>query len=107
MHGVPGIEPVLGAPVPRLRRRRGADSAQATSIARVGDEPVQTWQDARWVLLQHAVRKEPRANWKCAQQRGDIQFSASSTCRRSAPRTIDSDFLQALGLRATSRRCSP
>src|SRR4029453_9270699 len=65
-------------------------------ITKIGDEPVATWQDARWVLLQHAVQRTAVVI--------EGRDSAVSRARRKpAPACLttadlDSDFLRALGL---------
>ena len=56
MHGVPGLKPVLG-PVYESTPAAAAGFRTGDTITGIDDEAVQTWQDARWILLRHAVRK--------------------------------------------------
>ena len=56
MHGVPGVRPVVGAPVAASASAKAGFVAGDT-IRGVAGEPVSTWQDARWVLLKGAVQK--------------------------------------------------
>ena len=54
MHGVPGLKPVIGGIA------AGSPAAQAQFeageiIVKIGTDAVTTWQDARWMLLKHAV----------------------------------------------------
>ena len=95
MHGVPGLKPVLG-PAPEGTAAAVAGFRAGDTLTRIGDEPVQTWQDARWVLLQHAVGKgrvlvsTRGQSGEAAQRELDLsQLTASD---------LDSDFLRTLGL---------
>ena len=56
MNGVPGMKPVIGQP-PSGTVAATAGFAAGDTLVRIDDEPVTTWQDARWVLLQRAVQK--------------------------------------------------
>ncbi len=95
MHGVPGVKPVLG-PAPNGTPAAVANFKAGDTITRIGEETVQTWQDARWVLLQHAVNKKPvvittrSQSGEVAQRELDLS--------RLTPADLDSDFLRTLGL---------
>src|SRR5258706_11796869 len=72
MHGVPGMRPIVGTPVP------GTPAAQARIapgelIARVDGVEVPTWQDLRWSLLEDSMRKDT-VELEMHAERGDIQF---------------------------------
>jgi regulator of sigma E protease len=95
MHGVPGMKAVLG-PVPEKTPAAVAGFTAGDTITAIDKEPVDTWQDARWVLLQRAVKKErvlitvrTRAG-EAAQHELDLSHVL--------PADLDSDFLRALGL---------
>jgi regulator of sigma E protease len=95
MHGVPGVKPVLGEP-PIGTPAHHAGFAAGDVLARIGDEPVATWQDARWIFLQHAVQKStvavavlPASGGTAARR---LDLSGLTTA------DLDSDFLRALGL---------
>ncbi|MBI4195915.1 MAG: RIP metalloprotease RseP [Betaproteobacteria bacterium] len=94
VHGVPGTKPVLG-PVASGTPAASAGFATGELIVKIGDEPVATWQDARWMLLQHAVRKAKTPievrNDKGAISRRTLDMSALSAS------DLDSDFLKVLG----------
>jgi regulator of sigma E protease len=95
MHGVPGIRPVVGVPV------AGSPAAQARIapgelIARIDGVAVPTWQEVRWVLLEHAMRKDSVALEMHA-ERGDIQFRRLDLSSMGADK-IDVDLIQAIGL---------
>src|SRR5688572_18358187 len=56
LHGIPGLKPVVGTPPPNTAAHH-AGFAAGDTLLKIGDEPVATWQDARWVFLQRAVQK--------------------------------------------------
>ena len=95
MHGVPGIKPMVGA-VPAQTPAAVAGFQAGDTLTRIGDERVQTWQDARWVLLQHAVKKGRVAittrsrSGETAQRELDLSHLTAAD--------LDSDFLRGLGL---------
>ena len=95
VHGVPGVKPVLG-PVQQGTPAAAAGFSAGDTIVKVGDESVQTWQDARWILLQRAVQKSrvvltvSTASGALAQRELDLTQVNSAD--------LDSDFLRALGL---------
>jgi regulator of sigma E protease len=95
MHGVPGMKPILGE-VPERTPAAVAGFKSGDTITRIGDESVATWQDTRWLLLQHAVKKNRvplvvRDTSGATQQR-ELDLSALTAA------DLDSDFLRILGL---------
>jgi regulator of sigma E protease len=95
MHGVPGIRPVIGA-VPEKTAAAAAGFKAGDVITTIAGEPVQTWQDARWVLLQHAVRKS-RVAIETRTQSGERGHRELDLSQVSAA-DLDADFLRTLGL---------
>ena len=95
VYGVPGLKPVVGEP-PAGTPAYHAGFAAGEVIVRIGDEPVASWQDARWILLQHAVRKSAievtvsRAGGGTAARRLDLSAVSAAD--------LDGDFLRTLGL---------
>ena len=94
-YGVPGLKPVLGAPpVGTAAHHAGFEAGDV--LVRIGTEPVATWQDARWVLLQHAVQKSTvaielrSAGGGAATRRLDLSGLTKDD--------LDSDFLLTMGL---------
>ena len=93
--GVPGIKPVIDAP-PAGTAAFAAGFAAGDTLVKIGDVTIPTWQDARWVLLQHAVKREPV----------DIEvrsIKGSTSLRRLnlsglTTSDLDRDFLRALGI---------
>jgi regulator of sigma E protease len=95
VHGVPGIRPVTGVPV------SGSPAAEAQFrpgelITRIGDLDVVTWQDVRWALLEHALRRDaPRVEVHTEQ--GAINFRRLDLSRVT-PEQIDADLMHVVGL---------
>ena len=85
LHGVPGMKPVLG-PVASGTPAALAGFTAGDVITRIGDETVGTWQDARWLLLQHAVR------------RGEIIVEVRDGGGMQTPRRLDFSGLSAADL---------
>ena len=95
--GVPGLKPVIGAPAPGTPAQSAGFSAGDT-LLRIGDEVVPTWQEARWILLQHAVeRKGPPVRFEVRTANGDIRMLSLDLSRLTAA-DLDRDFLTGLGL---------
>jgi regulator of sigma E protease len=94
LHGVPGLRPVLGPIVPDTPAA-SAGFVSGETIVKIGDEPVPTWQDARWVLLQHAVRKD-RPHVEVRNDKGEIAWHELDLSALSGDQ-LDSDFLKSVG----------
>ena len=95
IYGVPGLKPVLG-PVPQATPAAAAGFRAGDTVVKIGDEPVQTWQDARWLLLQHAVQKS-RVNITVREDSGRAA-ARELDLSHLTPADLDSDFLRVLGL---------
>lgn len=93
IYGVPGMKPMLG-PVPSGTPAAAAGFAPGELIVKIGEEPVATWQDARWILLQHAVRRSKVA----VEVRHDEQTRVRELDLSGLTAAdLDSDFLRVLG----------
>ena len=95
MHGVPGIRPVVGTPIPGTPAAQ-AQLAAGELIARIDGTEVPTWQDLRWVLLEHSLRKAT-VRLEMHAERGDIRFRQLDLSSIGADK-IDLDLMQAIGL---------
>jgi regulator of sigma E protease len=95
MHGVPGLKPVLG-PVYEKTPAAAAGFRAGDTITRIDDETVQTWQDARWILLRHAVNKS-RVTIETRNVSGERARRELDLTHLTAA-DLDSDFLRVLGL---------
>lgn len=56
LNGVPGLKPLVG-PVPPATPAAAAGLAEGDLVRSVDGEPVETWQDLRWALLDGAVAR--------------------------------------------------
>ena len=95
MHGVPGIKPVVGPVAPNTAAATAGFVAGETMV-KIGDEPVKTWQDARWMLLRHAVQKTTVAI-EVRSEKGEIAWRKLDLSGLT-PADLDDDFLRRLGL---------
>jgi regulator of sigma E protease len=104
IHGIPGLRPVVGPP-PAGTPAYNAGFAADDTLSKIGGEPVATWQDARWLLLQRAVDK--------AAVSVEVRTAAGQTVQRQldlaglTPADLDSDFLRMLGLTRFQVRAAP
>lgn len=95
LHGVPGARPIVGDIPPQTAAAR-AGLQNGDLLRAIDGEPVETWQDARWLLLQKAVAHEnvalevvrPNATLDTLK----LDLSAVG------PEDLDSDFIRKLGL---------
>lgn len=95
LHGVPGVRPVVGVPVAASASAKGGFAAGDT-ILKVDGEEVSTWQDARWILLKHAVRKVTVDVQVMTEK--DQPATRSLDMAALTPADLDGDFLQTLGV---------
>ena len=95
MHGVPGLKPVLAAPPPATAAAR-AEIAAGETILRVDDEPVSTWQDVRWALLERAVERRT-ITIEVQNDKHQIAFRKLDLSGLDAA-DLDGDFLVKIGL---------
>jgi regulator of sigma E protease len=95
IHGIPGIKPVIGGPPPATAAY-AAGFAAGDTLVRIAEEPVSTWQDARWILLQHAVQKSV-VLIEVRSAGGSIDWRKLDLSGLS-PSDLDSDFLRTLGM---------
>lgn len=95
VYGVNGIKPILGE-VPFSTPAASASFQRGDTITRIGDESVETWQDARWILLQHAVQKTA-VEIETRNDRGGIALHRLDLKSLDAD-DLENDFLGKLGL---------
>jgi len=104
IHGIPGIKPVIGEP-PATTAASAAAFAAGDILVKIGDEPVSTWQDARWILLQRAIQKSA-VTIEVRRAGGSIDWLKLDLSGLS-PADLDSDFLRALGLTRLQPKLKP
>jgi len=71
--GVDGIKPILGPIVPDTPVAE-AKFEEGETIVRIGNEPIESWQDARWTLLRLAVNQSSDITVETVNQRGEINW---------------------------------
>ena len=96
MLGVSGMKPVLGPVTPATPAAFAGFEAGET-IVKIGTEPVSTWQDARWILLEQVVDKSPVVTVETLNQRGEIGWRNLDLSDFQAD-DLDGDFLKKIGL---------
>ena len=94
MYGLPEARPILGTPP--------AGSAAAMAGVRSGDtvrsvdgEPIATWQELRWRVLQAALQREP-LKLETQDERGHI--GTANLDLRGFPAEVETDALERIGL---------
>ncbi|HWA14579.1 MAG TPA: RIP metalloprotease RseP [Burkholderiales bacterium] len=95
MHGIPGVRPVVGEPL-KDSPAAHAGFVSGETIARIGEADVATWQDVRWVLLEHALRKD-QVRVEAHGEGGRIEFRRLDLST-IGPEHIDGDLIKAIGL---------
>lgn len=96
MMGVSGMKPVLGKVTPSTPAAF-AGLHENDRITRINQEPVATWQDARWILLSHAANKLPDITVETVSQDGGIT-SHTLDLSGTGPDDLNEDFLKQIGL---------
>jgi regulator of sigma E protease len=94
--GLPGMKPVLGDPV-RNSAAALAGLANGDTVKAIGDEPVFTWTDVRWILLKEAVKRESAVLE--VETVGGARSSRRLDLGGLTKDDLDQDFLVKLGLR--------
>lgn len=94
--GISGIKPVLGPVMPSTPAAFSAFE-EGETIIKVENEPVATWQDARWVLLSHAVDRNPKVTVATVSDRGEMFWRTLDLSSMEA-NDLDANFLEKIGL---------
>ena len=93
--GVPGLRPVLADP-PENTPAAYAQLMSGDLVVKVGDAAVQTWQELRWELLDHAVRKDiVTLELRDEQDQIRLEQLDLSTI---GPDDLDADLLRKIGI---------
>ncbi len=96
MHGMPEARPVLAQPAAGTLAQ-AADFAAGDAVRSIEGEPIATWQDLRWRVLQGALQKEA-LRFEVAGKRGDISMHVLDL-RGYPSEEVESDTLERIGLR--------
>jgi regulator of sigma E protease len=96
MYGLPEARPVLGAP-PEASLAAAAGIKAGDTVRSIEGEPVATWQDLRWQLLQAALQRQA-VRLETLNERGHI--STITIDLRDFPASeMEGDVLERIGLR--------
>jgi regulator of sigma E protease len=95
MVGVPGAKPIVGEP-PAQSAAASVGFAKGDEITRIQGEPVSTWQDVRWLLIEHAVEKRT-VTIEAKSARGGLVERKLDLSGLSAE-DLDGEFVAKLGL---------
>ena len=96
MHGMPEARPVLAQPAAGTLAQ-GADFAAGDTVRSVDGEPIATWQDLRWRVLQGALQKEA-LRFEVVSVRGNISMHVLDL-RQFPSEDVESDAMERIGLR--------
>ena len=96
MYGLPEARPVLGTP-PEGTVAAAAGLRSGDTVRSVEGEPITTWQELRWRVLQSALQRSP-LRLEIVNERGHL--NALTLDLRSFPADdVESDALERIGLR--------
>jgi regulator of sigma E protease len=104
MYGLPEARPVLGEP-PAGSVAASAGLHAGDTVRTVEGEPIETWQELRWRVLQAALQQNP-LRLETVSERGHIT-QATLDLRNYPTDEVESDALERVGLRLYRPRLEP
>ncbi|HEV3011262.1 MAG TPA: RIP metalloprotease RseP [Burkholderiales bacterium] len=96
MYGLPEARPVLGAP-PEGTVAAAAGLRTGDTVRAVAGEPITTWQELRWRVLQSALQRSP-LRLEVVDEKGHLR-EAALDLRAFPTDDVESDALDRIGLR--------
>jgi regulator of sigma E protease len=96
MYGLPEARPVLGAP-PAGTIAAQAGFAAGDTVRAIDGEPIATWQDLRWQVLQAALQREA-VRLEILNERGHLS-TVTLDLRGFPASEVEGDVLERIGLR--------
>jgi regulator of sigma E protease len=96
MYGLPEARPVLGAP-PEASLAAAAGVKAGDTVRSIDGEPVATWQDLRWQILQAALQRQA-VRLDTLDERGHIA-TVTIDLRDFPANEVEGDALERIGLR--------
>ncbi len=104
MHGLPEARPVLAAPAAGTLAQFAGFNAGDT-VRSIEGEPIATWQELRWRVLQGALQRET-LRFEIASTRGDLSMQVLDL-RGFPSEEVESDTLARIGLRLYRPQLEP
>ncbi|WP_035383833.1 RIP metalloprotease RseP [Ferriphaselus sp. R-1] len=95
LYGVPGLKPTLGS-IPPQSPAAVAGLLERETLVSIEGQAVPTWQEARWMLLDAALKQGPIAIE--AQTAEGMRLRHQLDASSLKPADLDGDFLKKLGL---------
>jgi regulator of sigma E protease len=96
MYGLPEARPVIGAPI-EASVAAAAGLRPGDTVRAVDGEPITTWQELRWRVLQSALQRQP-LRLELLDERGHLR-DATLDLRSFPADDVESDALERIGLR--------
>jgi regulator of sigma E protease len=96
MYGLPEARPVLAAPPPATLAA-SAGIATGDTVRSIDGEPVATWQDLRWLILQAALQRQA-VRLETLDERGHVA-TVTIDLREFPANEVEGDVLERIGLR--------
>lgn len=96
MSGVSGLKPVLGPIKPSTPAAFSA-LKEGETIVKIENESVATWQDARWLILTHAIDRDPEVTVETVNDRGEVFWRILDLSSVDTD-DVDANFLEKIGL---------
>ena len=103
--GINGLKPVLGFVEPGTPAAVAKFEAGETIVS-IENQPVASWQDARWLLLRYAIDQSPNVNVRTAGKHGEIYFRQLDLSRID-PNTLNENFPGVIGLTSYQPHIKP
>ncbi|MDO9312252.1 MAG: RIP metalloprotease RseP, partial [Nitrosomonas sp.] len=94
--GVNGMKPVLG-PIEPASPAAYANFEQGETIVTIENEPVASWQDARWTLLRYAIDQSANVKVQTINKNGEINWRQLDLSHID-PDKLNENFLGIVGL---------
>ncbi len=96
MSGVSGLKPVLGPVKPSTPAAFSAFQ-EGETIVKIENESVVTWQDVRWIILTHAIDRNPEVTVETVNDRGEV-FWRKIDLSSVDTDDVNANFLEKIGL---------
>lgn len=96
MSGVSGLKPMLGPVKPSTPAAFSAFK-EGETIVKIENESVATWQDVRWIILTHAIDRNPEVTVETVNDRGEIYWRKLDLSGVDTD-DVDKNLLEKIGL---------